>query len=78
MQKDFQSKDAYKAKFGAKPKESDWELATVNGRTVERNKYTGTMREIAAAPTATTVKPTGNIVPVTAGNKTVRLDQSGS
>ena len=28
--------------------------------------------------TATAVKPTGNIVPVTAGNKTVRLDQSGA
>ena len=84
---DFKKKPEYQAIVAAnmrklapeptKREESDWQIVTIDWKSYERNKYTGATREITLAST-TPVKPTGNIVPVTVWNKTVRLDQSGA
>lgn len=60
------------AKSAPTPVWQEWEDAT--------GKHAGwvTPGVTPSTSTATAVKPTGNIVPVTAGNKTVRLDQSGA
>ena len=60
------------AKKASEPVWQEWEDAS--------GKHAGwvTPGVTPSTSTATAVKPTGNIVPVTAGNKTVRLDQSGA
>lgn len=60
------------AKKTAEPVWKEWEDAS--------GKHAGWVTPWVQPSTATAsaVKPTGNIVPVTAGNKTVRLDQSGA
>lgn len=60
------------AKSAPTPVWQEWEDST--------GKHAGwvTPGVTPSTSTATAVKPTGNIVPVTAGNKTVRLDQSGA